>query len=264
MNGSEITYPEDESDFDYGQSNEETTMGWRELNAGNHNQALEHFKQALIHYPKNELAKRGMLQGLKMRYWFFRIFQNYMLWMEEKSSAAKWGVLIGFYMLNRALLFINNHYPSARIIVIPLIVLYLCFALTTWIMIPLSNLILRLNPYGRFALDEEEVKSSNLLGIDLLLACISGAVYFFTGNMLYAMCGFFFLTMSVPLAGVFLAPAFSRARKLLIAYASGMMVLGVFAIMAYLSGGDEMNRFSGIYILALVIYQWVANALVIR
>ncbi len=131
-------------------------------------------------------------------------------------------------------------------------------------MIPLSNLILRLNPYGRFALDEEEVKSSNLLGIDLLLACISGAVYFFTGNMLYAMCGFFFLTMSVPLAGVFLAPAFSRARKLLIAYASGMMVLGVFAIMAYLSGGDEMNRFSGIYILALVIYQWVANALVIR
>lgn len=264
MSTSETVYPEGESDFDYGRSNEETTMGWRELSAGNHKQALEHFKQALIHYPENELAKQGMLQGLRMRYWFFRLFQNYMLWIEAKSSAAKWGVLIGFYMLNRALLFINNHYPSARMIVVPLIVLYLCFALTTWIIVPLSNLLLRLNPYGRFALDEEEVKSSNLLGIDLLLACISGVVYVFTGKMLYAMCGFFFLTMSVPLAGIFLVPVFSRARKLLTAYASGMMVLGVLAIMAYLSGGDEMNRFSGIYILAFLIYQWVANALVIR
>ena len=164
--------------------------------------------------------------------------------MERKQAGVQWAILLGFYFGNKALLFIDNQYPGISFITTPLIILYLLFAITTWIIRPISNLFLRLNPYGRFVLSQEEVTCSNLLGINLLLAILAGVVYFISQDFLFAMMGYFFLSMSIPLASLFNVPRHSGARTILMLYAIGMLVLGVLSIYTYVSGGEVMNTYS--------------------
>jgi hypothetical protein len=261
MNNEKLSYNPEE--FDQEKSAQEAKLGWLALQGNGHKKALEHFKQALIFFPFNDYAKSGMVEALKANYWVYRIFLKYAFWMESKKAGVQWAVILGFYFGNRGLLFINDQYPAARIITTPLIILYLIFAITTWIIRPISNLFLRLNSYGKFVLSHDEITCSNLLGINLMLAIIAVVVYFISGNFLFAMIAFFFATMSIPLATMFSAPRHSRARLILSLYAFGMLVLGVLSIYTYLSGGDVMNKYADIYMWAFVIYQWVANAMFI-
>lgn len=260
MNGED----KDTYEFDHERSAMETRMGWQLLQSGDHKTALEHFKQALIHMPYNESAKSGMVEALKARYWFYRIFLNYSLWMAKKTATAQWGVLLGFYFGSKLLIFINRNYPQTAFIVTPLIILCMVFAITTWIIEPVSNLFLRLNSYGKFALSREEIRCSNLLGTSLGLALGLGVVYLLSGKDVFAMTAFFFFTISIPLASLFSAPAYTRARRILILYTITLSAIAALAIVSFLSGDEVMNKFSNAYIFALVIYQWVANAFVIR
>lgn len=256
------TEDKDTYEFDHERSAMEALLGWQILQSGDHKTALEHFKQALIYMPYNDSAKSGMVEALKARYWFYRIFLNYSLWMAKKSASAQWGILLGFYFGSKLLMYINRNYPDTGFITIPLIILYFVFALTTWIIGPVSNLFLRLNSYGKFALSQEEIKSSNLLGTTLLLSVLSGLAYLVSGKELLIMSCVFFFTISIPLASLFMAPAYTRARRLLILYTITMVAIGVLAVISFLSGGEVMNKFSSAYILAFVIYQWFANAVI--
>lgn len=250
--------------FDLERSEEETALGFACLQSGDNRRALEHFKEALICMPYNKTAKQGMLLALKARYWFYRIFWNYSVWMQSKSGTMQWVILLGFYVGSRLLIRINHTFPGVSFITIPLIVLYFFFALTTWIIDPISNLLLRLNNYGKFALSPEEVRQSNWLGTSLLLSLISGLVYLATDKDLFLMSGFFCLTMCIPLGSVFRLPHGTRIRKLFVLYTITMVALGLAAMFVFLSGGEVVNGFATAYIFSFVIYSWVFNAVAIR
>jgi hypothetical protein len=62
-------------------------------------------------------------------------------------------------------------------------VLYVVFVFGSWIADPLSNLILRLHPLGRLALNRVETQASNIVGICLLTALVAGIAFFVTGAL---------------------------------------------------------------------------------
>jgi tetratricopeptide (TPR) repeat protein len=223
--------------------------GWAELEKGHHRNALVHFREALRFHPENEYAKAGLVQALKARYWFYRIFMKFNFWMSRLTKQQQWMMILGFFLVSR---FLG-----------PLAYLYLVFVLITWLMAPLSNLLLRLNPYGRYALDREETVSSNFVGISLLVCLLSLGVNIFVGKPWLTLLSFTGFAMMLPLSSLF-APSGKRSRTILAAYAVTMGLCGIAAMVHAYFSGNITNPFSIIFFILLIAHGWVVNAMVVR
>lgn len=167
-----------------------TNVGWGQLEKGDHKKALEHFREALKLNPENESAKAGLVEGLKARYLFYRLFLKYAFWISNLKGKLQWVVILGFYFGSRFLNALADRNPSLEPFIKPIILAYTLFALSTWVITPLSNLFLRLNVYGRYALTKDEVKSSNLVAVSLTIGLVGVALYLFKSLDLYFMVAF--------------------------------------------------------------------------
>lgn len=239
-----------------------TNVGWGHLEKGNSKKALEHFREALKINPENEYAKAGLVEGLKARYLFYRIFLKYVFWMSNLKGKLQWGVILGFYFGSKLLKVIANDNPSIELFITPIIILYTVFAVSTWIITPLSNLFLRLNVYGRYALTEEELKSSSLVGLAFCLGVIGIVGYLISSEASFGLLFFFGFTMMIPLSSVY-SPIKERSKNILAFYAIALFSVGVITIVLEALNG-EAGIFPIIYLIGWVAYGWVANALIIK
>lgn len=150
--------------------------GWTALHAGgrkNVEMALEHFREALRLEADNQWAKAGMVEALKARHLVYRLMLKWFLWMASLKPGVQWGILIGAFLGAQIIRGVANSVPAAGVVLWPLYGCYVLFAITTWLSYPLSNLLLRLNKFGRYALSEEQRKGSTLVGL-----CIGSALLF--------------------------------------------------------------------------------------
>ncbi|WP_343704394.1 tetratricopeptide repeat protein [Chitinophaga sp.] len=235
--------------------------GWGLLEKGSAKEALQHFTEALRIDPNMELAQAGMAEALKARYFIYRIFMKFYFWMGNLTAKYQWGVIIGLYLISKVLQGVARTYPSAEPYVLPLIILLIAFAFSTWIISPLSNLFLRLNKYGRHLLDRNEILSSNFVGISLLLAAAGGAGALLTGGAGWVLLLFYGLTLMMPLGAMF-SP--QKKRQLLVIYTAALAATGAIAVALTFSGGSPWNIFSIVYAGGLLVFQWVANAIMIK
>ncbi len=234
-----------------------TNIGWGLLEKGEHKKALEHFREALRINPHSAYAKAGMVQGLKARYWFYRIFLQYAFWLNNFKSKAQWAIIIGLYIGFRILNSISESNPELSIFIKPLVVLYMIFAISTWIITPLSNLFLRLNVYGRYALTEDEVTSSNFTGVAFLIGLVGGVSFLFTQNYFFVVLMIFGIGMMIPLSAM-LNPTKKSSRTVLVAYTAA---LGLVGILMLGFGGALLAQ---IFVFGIVAFQFLSNAMVIR
>jgi tetratricopeptide (TPR) repeat protein len=242
--------------------NTHTNVGWGLLERGEHKKALEHFREALKINPENNIAKAGLVEGLKARYLFYRIFLKYAFWIGNLKGKLQWAVILGFYFGSRLLRIIGEKNETLKPFITLIIVLYTLFALSTWIISPLSNLFLRLNIYGRYALTEDEIKSSNLVGVSLSFGLFGVVLYLFNPSFLYMMIGFFGITMMIPLSSIY-TPVKKKSKTILSAYAAILAIIGIGAILLQLLT-NEAGVAPMIYIFGIIAYGWVANALIIK
>ena len=252
----EALYNDPENDFTH------ANTGWGLLERGDHKKALEHFREALKLNPENDYAKAGLVQGLKARYFFYRIFLKYVFWVGNMKGKLQWVVILGFYFGIKLLQSVSENNEALAPLINPIIFLYTLFAISTWIIGPLSNLFLRLNVYGRYALTEEEIKSSNFVGVSLLVGLLGFLSHLVIPDFTVLMIGFFGVTMMIPLSSMF-HPIKKSSQQVLIAYTIGLGLVGILAIVQQLFTG-ESETLSYIYIFGVVAYQFVANAFVIR
>ena len=150
-------------------------QGWTLLEANDPAKALEHFREALRIDPTSEWARLGIVEALKARHFVYRTMLKYFLWMAKLSGKMQWGVVIGGYVLFQMLRGWANANPEFAPFVWP------CWAYTsplcylTWIAMPLFNLLLRLNKFGRLALSDEQIRASNWIGGCLLFVIVGGS-----------------------------------------------------------------------------------------
>lgn len=239
-----------------------TNIGWGLLEKGDHLEALKHFREALRINPNYGNAKAGLVQGLKARYWFYRIFLKYSFWLSNMKSKGQWAVIIGLYVGIRVLDTIAESNASLGMFLKPIVYLYIAFAISTWIITPLSNLFLRLNVYGRYALAKKAIRASTFVGVSLLIGVLGGIAFLFTGELLYLLILIYGVSMMIPLASMF-NPEKKSSQNILISYTIVLALIGAFVIFQGAVTGSVGNA-ANVYVIGAIAYGWIANAMVIR
>lgn len=237
--------------------------GWGKIHQGKHKEALGHFREALRNDPQNEYAKAGLVEALKARSPLYSLYLRYATWMSRQKGSTQWIVIIGFLILTRLLRSAADTNPQLHAILIPVVVVFVLIAFSTWIISPIHDLILFLNPYGKYALSQKERLSASLVGIALGISALSVITYFTLSMNAFLVLSALAFTITIPLGNMFTPPKEKRQR-IVIFYTIALAVVGILAVMSTFASGEIFNLFSVIYILGLVIFQWTFNFLVIK
>ncbi|WP_196886218.1 tetratricopeptide repeat protein [Aureivirga sp. CE67] len=240
-----------------------SNYGWNLLEAGKPKKALEHFREALRLDPSNEHAKSGTIEAMKAKYFLYRMFLKYIFAMGKLSANLQWVVIIGFFILQKVIANVSVSNPEMAPYLNPILYIMIFFAISTWILTPISNLVLRLNPYGRYLLDKEEIMSSNLVGgslIVFLIGLIGNFITPFPISETFFAIAFFGFSMMLPMSSFL-----SEDKKGIVFYATiALAALGIFTIYLINEVGTINIKMSTYYIYAFIGYQFLANARVIR
>ena len=247
-------------------------QGWTLLEQGEPRKALEHFREALRLDPENEWARSGIVEALKARNFIYAVMLKYFLWMSKLSGRAQWGIILIGYFGNRMLGAAAISNPALAPWLLPVRILYVAFALMTWLAYPLFNLLLRLNRFGRLALTREQVVASNWVG-----ACVFATLVGLAGCALYGTDSLWlFLALvsgflMVPVAGVFRC-AEGWPRNVMAACSALLAMLGLtlLALAACVelrlvaetkSVVSAIKGLVGIYLIGAIGSTWLANIL---
>jgi len=245
-------------------------QGWTLLEQGDPKKALEHFREALRLDPTNDWARQGIIEALKARNFIYAVMLKYFLWMSKLRANVQWGIIVGGYLGNRVLGAMAKSNPDLAPWVLPLRILYVTFALMTWIADPLFNLLLRLNRFGRLVLDREQILASNLIGTCIVLSLLSlgGCVAFgpaggwLTSALVYGL-------LVIPLSGTFRCSA-GWPRRTMTAYTVAMAIAGSVGVALHFLGGKEStladlgSLLVGVFLLGAILSGWVANFLIMQ
>ncbi|MCX6181208.1 MAG: tetratricopeptide repeat protein [Bacteroidetes bacterium] len=230
--------------------------GWGLLEKGDHQKALIHFREALRLDPTMEYARAGMVEAMKAKYIIYRWFLNYQFWMSKQSKNMQWGIIIGIYVLTRILRAVEESNPEWSPYIFPIIIFIAMFAFLTWVIHPLSNLFLRLNKYGRYALDATETRISNFVGIAAAVFALGLVAYLLTFTEAFLALTIYGFTMMVPLSRIYSG---NEHEKKFNYYALGMALVGALAIVEIFRTGQMVNTLSTVYFIGFAVFQWVAN-----
>jgi Flp pilus assembly protein TadD len=145
--------------------------GQAHLLRGGEREAAEHFREALRLDPESEFAQAGLAQAMKAEHPLFRPVFRFFLWQERLSSRWRIALTIGPILVVKALRPVAEHHPLVWV----LIGLWLLFVATTWLAVPIANVLLRLSAVGRAVLPADEKRSSTMF-LAFLGAALLGVV----------------------------------------------------------------------------------------
>ncbi|MFT5125017.1 MAG: tetratricopeptide (TPR) repeat protein [Kiritimatiellia bacterium] len=238
--------------------------GWSLLDGGDHKEALESFREALRLEPDNAYAKSGVVEALKAKNPIYRLLLKYFLWMGKLSQKHGLMVILGLYFGYRLLLVVTNRAPSLQVLTLPITIVYIVFAYFTWTAMPIFNLLLRLNAYGRHALSRDQIVASNWVGLSLLLGFLLVIAGFLNAQINLILYGMAFGVLVIPIAGSFNCDRRGKAHKILLGF-TGILLLVATASYAYSFLPSTQSRsLASIFGLGIFAYSWVAGFIIMR
>ncbi len=198
-------------------------MGWSLLNQGKPKDAMPHFKEALRLEPNMEWARAGIIEAMKSQYFIYRMLLSWFLWSSKLDSRTLTMILIGGYIGANVASNLAENNPVLRPFLIPLIVVYIAFVIMTWIAVPMFNLLLRFNKFGRLVLSDEEKRISTLVGTCLVVA-VSLVIASFSLGYSFFLAPALAVGLLTPIIATYYQsdPGWPRA-------AHGLLVLGILA-----------------------------------
>lgn len=258
---------------DPGNAVSHANQGWTLLEQRDPKRALEHFREALRLDPQNEWARRGIIEALKARHFIYALMLRYFLFMAKFGRRGQWGIVLGAYFGFQALRAVARANPAWEPWIFPLCILYVAFALLTWIASPLFNLLLRLNRFGRLALSRDQIVASNWIGLVMLLALLALGGCLWQGfNSPWLMAALIFGLLLLPVAGTFRCAAGS-ARNLMGVYtgvvaAAGVLAVALFFLSAHRANPQALRAPAAtllmISLLGAMASSWIVNIFVSR
>ena len=247
-----------------------SNKGWVAIEKDQYEDAVTHFKEALRLDPENEYARTGLKEAIKAKNIFYRYTLKYFLWLGKMQEKGRWFFIIGIFILYQIILSVAQNFPSLSAILSPIIVLYILFAFSSWIAMPVSNFFLRFHPLGKHALDKDEMLASNITGLLIVTFLISISAFYLSGNsfaiqpdglfvsggeFLFKLAGFSCF-MLIPVGGLFGSSAGSKGRKDLTIFTLVIALFGVIGILT--NYGWALNLF----FIGIFIYSFSANYII--
>ena len=230
------------------------------LNEGKTKAALEKFKEALSLNPNNDIARYGMVEALKSKFWPYKLMYKFGLLLGRLSGKNMWLFIIGSYFGFRLLSSISERNPALQPYLNPLIIIIAAFFISTWILDPLMNAYLLTNKYGRFLLDDNSKRSAKLSIISILLSLVSIGLYFWSGHDVFMYGAILFFALLIPL-GTMYKPLSSKNQKRAISLTITIAISGVLGLLLYFIK-DEMVLLYAAF-LGIFAYQWIINGMMI-
>jgi len=227
--------------------------GWSHLENNNITKAATHFKEALILDPNLEIARNGMVTTIKSRNKIYNLYLRYVFWIANKSEKNQWFFIIGIYLIYRfsvKLLSANG----LTFIAIPIIILYLLFALGSWIMDPLSNMLLIFDKYGKYLLDKKEKLSGQVFFLILATALVMLIGYLITNIDYFTIICLTLLATILPFTRGILA---SKKTSSIINISYGAIMLCVTIVGCFLS--LPISSFGIIIAFMFIAYTWLGG-----
>jgi tetratricopeptide (TPR) repeat protein len=175
-------------------------LGFALLHNGKHLEARHAFREALRLNPMNEPAREGMMQAISSRSVVFRAVHGFYSWLNRMSSQRQMLIIFGGWILMQVLGSLGRTHPAIGVISLPILLLYLTFAVLTWIATPLFQTFLRFHPFGKNLLRTPELRLSNLVAPCLLLSVVGGIYAFFQHDFLVASGVAFYWVMATVVA----------------------------------------------------------------
>lgn len=239
-------------------------QGWTLLDQGQPKQAAEHFREALRLDPHNEWARQGIIEALKARHFIYAMMLKYFLWMAKFSRRGQWGIILCGYFGNRMLAAVAQSNPDLAPWILPLRILYIAFALMTWLAYPFFNLLLRLNKFGRLVLSPQQTVATNWFGLCLLLALIGlvGCTLRGFESAWFIMVVVFGLLL-LPVSAVFKCAA-GWPRQVMAALTIGMALLGLSALSQFFVNTGSLETAKNLmllFALCVAASTWLGNFL---
>ena len=242
-----------------GNSYSHANMGWAAVEHDQYDTAVAHFREALRLEPTNDFARNGLKEAIKGKNWLYRGVLKYFLWLGKLQERGRWAFVLGLYVFYRILLYLLEAVPALAPLLYPLVFVYVLFAFSSWIAVPISNLFLRLHPLGKHALSDDERTGSLVAGGLLVGSLVSLAAFYWLGyeRLLYA--GGFLGLLLIPAGGTFSTEPGGNARRYLAVYAAALVVLGLLGIV-YI----QTTVFVILFALGIFGFGWFANYAVSR
>lgn len=240
-----------------------TNRGWLMLRQSRPQEALESFRAALRLDPTLDWARRGIIEALKARSPLYRVVLRYELWVGSLTSRAQWLLILGLFFGGRIVRALLRSNPALWPVLGPVMALYIFVVFGSWIANPLSNLLLRLNPFGRLALNRAEKAAANVVGGCLVAAVAGIAAYATTSNSGWIVVTIVSAFLLVPVGGAARAHG-TRAFHPLLITAAVLGACGTASALLVLIGLQFGNLLFAVFLLGTVVYAWGANVLLTR
>lgn len=239
------------------------SRGWVLLRQAKYDEALESFRTALGLDPSSDVARAGVVEALKARNGLYRVFLRYGLWIGNLDARTRWFILIGLFLLTRTARALLRQNPDWAPVLGPALVVYGVFAVSTWLAEPLSNLLLRLNRFGRLVLTRAEITAANLVGGCLLMAACAVPIFALTGATAWLALAVTGVLLPIPISGAFTAIEtrawpYLRTGVILLALC-GAAAFGLSFVSLQL-GGIAFVAF----VLGVLAFGWAANYVIIK
>ena len=153
--------------------------------------------------------------------------------------------------------------PSLWPILGPLTALYVLFVFGSWIADPISNLLLRLNPIGRLALNRFETAASNVVGVCVAVAAIAGLTFLATRATPWMVLAAVSALLLIPIGGAGKAHG-TRAWGPLAGAVLLLGACGAAAVVLSFVGAPFGSTLFVTFLLGSFLYGWVANYLLLK
>lgn len=250
-----------------------SNKGWIAIEQDEYEKAISFFKEALRLDPTNDYAKTGLKEAIKAKNFLYRYILKYFLWMNKMQQKGRWAFVIGLFVLYQVLIVIANNSPTWASILSPFIILYIILAFSSWIAMPISNLFLRFHPMGKYALEEDEILGSNVVGGLAGSALLSLVIFYLSGHSFYIAEGTFFVSdggeflfnlvlvcslLLIPIGGLFLSRPKTEGRRKLTFFVLALVGLGLLAVFTPYSWAFNALAF-GIF-----IFSFSANSIIAK
>ncbi|AUC80881.1 tetratricopeptide repeat protein [Lacinutrix sp. Bg11-31] len=230
-------------------------VGWSHLESNKPKEALKHFKEALMLDPNLDYARSGMLTAMKSKNKIYNLYLRYSFWISNKSQKNQYIFIIGLYIAYRLSLKLLSA-SGLTIMAIPLIIAYLLFALGSWIMDPLSNMILMFDKFGKYLLDKKDKLSGQIMFGLLISALLFFGVYFILNDPLYALISAACLAAILPLTRAALSDT-EKSEIINYIYGIAMILIAIFGT----SLGFEFGTVATAVGILFIAYTWLGSFL---
>ncbi len=234
------------------------TKGWSSLDTGQVKESLEHFKSAVMLDPNSDYAKSGMVMAIKAQNPLFNAFYNYYNWVGNLSSKARWGFIIGIFILMRVVNKMSDSNSEMAPFFSILLGVYIAFVFMVWTINPIFNIFMRFNKYGKHALNKGEIMGSNIMAFLLASALIQYGLHLqFNWYPVTGAIGSMFLTL--PFSSTF-ARWETKAFSKHLAYSLLLSAIWILTIVLPLIGMESYNgTLWMVFLVGTVGYTWVSQ-----